>query len=87
MEKTDVMWVGQQSEEINIWLKGKEIRQGNRFECLGGTVTGDGKSEAEVRRRIQVGVHVWRKVEGVMADRKKKFEKEVSDVMCNAGLP
>ena len=47
---------------MNIRFDGKEIRrrQGNRFEYLGGTVTRDGKSKAEVRRRV----------EGVMADRK-----------------
>ena len=33
-------------------------------------LTGDGKSEAEVRRRIQVGTNGWRRTEGVMADRK-----------------
>ena len=54
---------------MNIRLEGKEIRQGNRFEYLE-TVTRDGKSEAEVQRRIQVGVNVLRRVEGVMADRK-----------------
>ena len=32
-------------------------------------VTEDGHSEAEVRRRTQVGVNAWRKVEGVMLDR------------------
>ena len=32
-------------------------------------MTRDGKSEAEVRWRIQVGANVWR-VEGVMTDRK-----------------
>ena len=32
-------------------------------------MTGDGKSEAEVRRRIQVGANAWR-VERVTADRK-----------------
>ena len=36
----------------------------------GGTVTGDGKLEAEVQRRIQVGVNAWRRVDGLMADRK-----------------
>ena len=36
MEKNEVMWVGQQRKEMNIRLEGKEIRQGNRFECLGG---------------------------------------------------
>jgi len=57
------------AEKINE-LEGKEIRQGNGFENLGGTVTGGGISEADVRRRIQVGVNAWKKVEGVMADRK-----------------
>ena len=55
---------------MNFRLEGKEIRQGNGFAYLEGTVTGDGKSEAEVWRRIQVSVNVWRRVEGVMADRK-----------------
>ena len=54
---------------MNIRLDGQQIRQGNRFEYLGGTVTGNGKSEAEVWR-IQVGVKAWMRVEGVMADRK-----------------
>ena len=31
---------------------------------------GDGTSEADVRRRIQVGVNASRMVEGVVADRK-----------------
>ena len=55
---------------MNISLEGNEIRQGNWFVYLGGTVTGDGKSEAEVWRKIQVGANVWRRVEAVMADRK-----------------
>ena len=40
---------------MNVRLEGKEIMQGNKFEYLGGTVNGDGKTEAEVRRRIQLG--------------------------------
>ena len=40
-------------KEKNIRLEGMEIKQGNRFEYLGETVIGDGKSEAEVQRRIQ----------------------------------
>ena len=55
---------------MNIRFEGKEIRQGNRFEYLGGTVTGDGKPEVEVWRSIEVGANGWRMVEGVMADRK-----------------
>ena len=53
-------------------------------------MTGDGKSEAEGRRSIQVGANVCRSVEGVMGDRKisrKLNEKESSDAVCNTGRP
>ena len=69
MEKNEVLWVGQQRKYMNIRLEGNLNRQENRFEYLGGTVTRDGKSEAEVWRRIQVGANAWRRVEGGMADK------------------
>ena len=35
-----------------------------------------------------MGVNVWRRIEGVIADKYiKKIEREGSDVVCNAGLP
>ena len=37
---------------------------------LGGAVCGDGKTEREVRRRVQAGAIAWRAVDGVMADRR-----------------
>ena len=40
------------------------------FVYLGGMVTEDGHSAAEVRRRTQAGANAWRKVEGLMLDRK-----------------
>ena len=70
LEKTEVMWVGHQREELNIRLDGKEIKQVDGFVYLGGMVMEDGHSAAEVRRRTQAGANAWRKVEGVMLDRK-----------------
>ena len=70
LEKTEVMWVGHQREELNIRLDGKEIKQVDGFVYLGGMVTEDGHSAAEVPRRTQAGTNAWRKVEGVMLDRK-----------------
>ena len=55
LEKTEVMWVGHQREELNIRLDGKEIKQVDGFVYLGGMVTEDGHSEVEVQRRIQTG--------------------------------
>ena len=61
MEKTEVMWVRQHRKDMNIRLEGKEISQGNRFEYLGGAVTGEDKFEAVVWRRILVSEKVWRR--------------------------
>ena len=56
LEKTEVMWVGHQREELNIRLDGKEIKQVDGFVYLGGMVTEDGYSAAEVRRRTQAAL-------------------------------
>ena len=42
-------------------------------------VTEDGHSEVKVRRQIQAGANAWRKVDGVMLDRKisKKLKGKV----------
>ena len=37
---------------------------------IGGAVCGYGKTEREVRRRVQAGANAWRAVEGVTADRR-----------------
>ena len=49
------------------------------FVYLGGMVTEDGHPAAKVRRRTQAGANAWRKVEGVMLDRKnsKKLKGKV----------
>ena len=46
-EKTEVMWVIHQREELNIRFNGKEIKQANGFVYLGGMVMEDGHSEVE----------------------------------------
>ena len=73
---------------MNSSLETKEIRQGNRFEYLGGTVTGDGKSEAEVLRRIKVGCECMEKGGWSNGRQKdiKEFERE-GFYVCNTGLP
>ena len=65
-----MIWIGHQREKLNIRLNGKEIKQVDGFVYLGGMVTEDVHSAAEVRRRIQAGANAWRKVEGVVLDRK-----------------
>ncbi len=70
LEKTEVLHIGHQREELDIELEGKKLTQGDSFVYLGGAVCGDGKMEREVRRRAQAGANVGRAVEGVTADRR-----------------
>ena len=67
------------TEELNIRLDGKEIKQVDGFVYIGGMDTEDGHSEAEVRRQTQAEANAWRKVEGVMLYRNiaKKLKGKV----------
>ena len=46
------------------------VKKAKNFKYLGSTVSNDGRCEEEVRRRIQAGWMSWRKVSGVLCDRK-----------------
>ena len=50
-------------------LQGEKLKRAKNFKYLGSTVSSDGRCE-EVRRRIQAGWTSWRKVSGVLCDRK-----------------
>ena len=68
--KTEVLHIGHQREELDIELEGKKLTQRDSFVYLGGAVCGDGKTEREVRRRVQAGANAWKTVEGLMTDRR-----------------
>ena len=85
LEKTEVMWVGHQREELNIRLDGKEIKQVGGFVYLGGMVTEDGHSATEVRRQTQAGANAWRKIEG--QKNFKKAERESPENMRYTRMP
>ena len=70
LEKTEVLHIGHQREELDIELEGKKLNQWDSFVYLRGALCGDGKTEIEVRRRVQAGANAWRAVEEVMADRR-----------------
>ena len=69
LDKTEVMWVGKQREELNIRLEGKDIKQVNNCVHLSGNISENGRVDVEVRRRIQAGANAWRNIEGVVVDR------------------
>ena len=80
LEKTEVLHIGHQREELDIELEGDKLTQRDSFGYLGGAVCGDGKLEKEVRRRVQAGANAWRAVEGVMTDQRilKRLKSKVA---------
>ena len=70
LEMTEVMWIGEQEVDLNEVLDGKTIKQVNSFVYLGGPVCEDGGSSKEIQRRVQGGAAAWRRVKGIMWDRK-----------------
>ena len=88
LEKTEVLHIGHQMEELQIELEGKKLTQRDSFLYLGGAVCGDGKTEKEVRRRVQAGANAWRAVaggNGGQADL-KKTEGQCHENLCHTGM-
>ena len=65
-----MLHIGHQREELDIELEGNQLTHRESFVYLGAAVCGDGKTEREVRRRVQAGANAWRAVEGLMTDRR-----------------
>ena len=51
-------------------LQGENVKRVKNFKYLGSTLSSNGRCEEEVRRRIQAGWMSWKKVSGVLCDRK-----------------
>ena len=57
-------------DEEELKMQGEKVKRAKNFKYLGSTVSSDGRREEEVRRRIQAGWMSWKKVSGVLCDRK-----------------
>ena len=57
-----------EGEELK--LQEEKVKREKNFKYLGSTVSSDGRCEEELRRRIQAGWTSWKKVSGILCDRK-----------------
>ena len=58
--------------DLHVVVDGKTIKQVNSFAYFGGTVCEDGRSSKEIQRKVQAGAAAWRRVKGILWDRKLK---------------
>ena len=86
--KTEYLKVEGVDDGEELKLQGENVKRVNNFKYLGSTVSSDERCEEEVRRRIQAGWMGWKKVPGVLYDRKlsarvkgKMYKRVVRPVM------
>ena len=65
-----MLHIGHQREELDIELEGEKLTQRDSFVYLRRAMCRDGKTEREVRRRVQARANAWRADEGGNADRR-----------------
>ncbi|MCJ8736618.1 hypothetical protein PDJAM_G00014560 [Pangasius djambal] len=68
--KTEYMCVNEREGSGTVRLQGEEVKKVQDFKYLGSTVQSNGECEKEVKKRVQAGWNGWRKVSGVLCDRK-----------------
>ncbi|KAK3560749.1 hypothetical protein QTP86_016542, partial [Hemibagrus guttatus] len=68
--KTEYMCVNEREGSGTVRLQDEEVKKVQEFKYLGSTVQSNGESGKEVKKRVQTGWNGWRKVSGVLCDRK-----------------
>ncbi|KAK3508739.1 hypothetical protein QTP70_004218 [Hemibagrus guttatus] len=68
--KTEYMCVNEREGSGTVRLQGEEVKKVQEFKYLGSTVQSNGEYGKEVKKRVQAGWNGWRKVSGVLCDRK-----------------
>ncbi|KAK3540070.1 hypothetical protein QTP70_025377 [Hemibagrus guttatus] len=68
--KTEYMCVNKREGSGTVRLQGEEVKKVQEFKYLGSTVQSNGECGKEVKKRVQAGWNGWRKVCGVLCERK-----------------
>ncbi|KAK3517853.1 hypothetical protein QTP70_021012, partial [Hemibagrus guttatus] len=68
--KTEYMCVNEREGSGTVRLQGEEVKKVQEFKYLGSAVQSNGECGKEVKKRVQAGWNGWRKVSGVLCDRK-----------------
>ncbi|KAK3547424.1 hypothetical protein QTP86_020881 [Hemibagrus guttatus] len=68
--KTEYMCVNEREGSGTVRLQGEEVKKVQEFKYLGSTVQSNGEYGKEVKKRVQAGWNGWRKVWGVLCERK-----------------
>ena len=82
--KTEYLCINGKNDKKTVKMEDAKVPRVKEFKYLGSTVQESGSCEREVNKRVQAGWNGWRKVSGVVCDRRlpaKVKEKVYSSVV------
>ena len=68
--KTEYLWINGGNDNETVKMEDTKVPKIKEFKYLGSTVQESGSCEREVKKRVQAGWNGWRKVSGVICDRR-----------------
>ena len=68
--KTECMCVNERQVKGTVKIQGEEVAKVEDFKYLGSTVQSNGECGREVKKRVQAGWNGWRRMSGVICDRR-----------------
>ena len=68
--KTEYLCINGEDDNKTVKMDDTKVPRVKEFKCLGLTVQESGSCEREVKKRVQTGWNGWRRVSGVICDRR-----------------
>ena len=68
--KTEYLWINGENDDKTVKMEDTKVPRVKEFKYLGSTVQESGGCEREVKKRVQAGWNGWRRVSGVICDRR-----------------
>ena len=68
--KTEYLCINGEDDNKTVKMDDTKVPRVKEFKCLGLTVQESGSCEREVKKRVQAGWNGWRRVSGVICDRR-----------------
>ena len=68
--KTEYLCINGRNDDETVKMEDAKVPRVKEFKYLGSTVQESGSCEREVKKRVQAGWNGWRRVSGVICDRR-----------------
>ena len=68
--KREYMCVNEKQENITVRMQAEDVAKVDDFKYLGSTAQSNGECRREVKKRVQAGWNGWRRMSGVICDRR-----------------